>query len=83
MSLLNQFVDRVELFLLKTGMAASRLGDLACNDPAFVPGRRPLAARAHHRQGRCLHGRALRRRALGAPSAGRRGQRRLTLFPSK
>lgn len=36
MSLLQTFRNRVEAFLARTGMAPSRLGDAACNDPNFV-----------------------------------------------
>jgi hypothetical protein len=36
MSLLNQFVDRVEQFLPNNSKANSRLVDFACNDPEFV-----------------------------------------------
>lgn len=31
-----EFIGRIESFLERTGMAPSRLGDLACNDSAFV-----------------------------------------------
>jgi hypothetical protein len=35
---LQSFRDALEVFLAETGMAPSRLGALACNDPGFVAG---------------------------------------------